>query len=631
MISKRNINRKKRLERKQKRMKYTVSVSIAVALLLVTTIGAGISSAATSPEQIPERTSVGSNGPAQIKEKDEIVYAALSAEGNAEAIYAVNHFELQTGGTVTDYGTYESVVNLTDSRDITQDGEAVTFSANKGNYYYQGNMKSTELPWRFNLSYSLDGQKMSPQEIAGKSGTLELKITSVQNSSTDPTFYENYMLQITVTLDTEKCTDIDAPGATVASAGADKAIAYTVLPGNDADFTLKADVTDFTMTGISVSAVPYSMSMEFPDIEGQLGELEQLPDVVAQLNEGAKELKSGTEKLKSGSAGLVDGSQSIEVGLAQLAGNAEQLTDASQQIDTALVQIASALQTGGEVDISQLAQLPQGLAELSNGLKAISGQIGTLKDGFAQAYGGLDAAMQGIKAAVSEEQIAALEAAVAGQEEEETANALIAQYRAAQTAKSVYDNVNAAFDGVNAALEQLPSSVETIAGMLDAVSAQAGSALEEMGGLEQLGMLTEGLTALSESYASFHSGLTGYLNGVRELASGYADFHAGLESFDGGVGELDDGVGAFSDGTEAMNNEMADLPDMIQEEIDKMKEEYMPSDFEPVSFTSPQNTDTDFVQFVLQSTGIEKQEEPEPTQNEEEPETFWDRLIALFQ
>ncbi len=80
-----------------------------------------------------------------------------------------------------------------------------------------------------------------------------------------------------------------------------------------------------------------------------------------------------------------------------------------------------------------------------------------------------------------------------------------------------------------------------------------------------------------------------------------------------------------------MNNGIADLPDMIQEEIDKMKEEYMPSDFDPVSFTSSRNTDTDFVQFVLQGAGIEKQEEPEPAQNEEEPETFWDRLIALFQ
>ena len=80
-----------------------------------------------------------------------------------------------------------------------------------------------------------------------------------------------------------------------------------------------------------------------------------------------------------------------------------------------------------------------------------------------------------------------------------------------------------------------------------------------------------------------------------------------------------------------MSGEIAGMPGMIQKEVDKMKEEYMPSDFDPVSFTSAQNTDTEFVQFVLQCGGIEKPGEPEPQETEEENETFWDRLAALFQ
>ena len=44
-------------------------------------------------------------------------------------------------------------------------------------------------------------------------------------------FYENYMLQISITLDMDKSSDIQAPDAVLANAGKNKVAAYTVLPG----------------------------------------------------------------------------------------------------------------------------------------------------------------------------------------------------------------------------------------------------------------------------------------------------------------------------------------------------------------------------------------------------------------
>ncbi|MBC5649491.1 YhgE/Pip domain-containing protein [Christensenella sp. NSJ-35] len=620
-------------ERKMK-ARHWIAACLAVCLIAAATIGlAAASGSAGQTEESPAKVEQGADGAAEIAGKDEVVYATLSANGGVRAIYTVNHFTLAKGGNVTDYGDYESVVNLSSSDSLTQEGNTVSFTANEENYYYQGNMKSTDLPWDFTIEYYLDGKKLEPEEIAGKSGSLEIKIISAKNDRMDPTFYDNYMLQITVTLDTDKCSNIDAPDGTPASAGKDKMIAYTVLPGKDADFALKADVTDFTMTGISISAVPYSMSMEFPAMEDQLDGLEQLPEAIDKLNEGVAELKNGTQQMTSGANSLVDGSDGIQDGLAQLSQNAGQIENASSQIGSALGQIASALDVEG-IDLSQVGQLPSGLEQLADGLRGASDGLSQLRSGFVTAYAALDGAIQGIPDAdISQQEIADLLAnSNLTDAQRGVVTRLTAQYQAAQTVKGTYAQVKAAFDAVDATADTLAGSIDTIADTLDTISAQVGGALSQMDGIEQLGELASGLRVLAENYTGFHDGLTAYLSGVTELSSGYHSFHTGLSSFSGGVGELNDGVGELMDGTNTMSGEVADMPGKIQEEIDKMKEEYMPSDFDPVSFTSPQNTDTEFVQFVLQCGGIEKpEEETEPQETGEENETFWDRLAALFQ
>ena len=45
--------------------------------------------------------------------KREVVYGKLSARGDVEQIYVVNHFHPQSKTTLTDYGNYENVIQLT--------------------------------------------------------------------------------------------------------------------------------------------------------------------------------------------------------------------------------------------------------------------------------------------------------------------------------------------------------------------------------------------------------------------------------------------------------------------------------------------------------------------------------------
>ncbi|MGI6153175.1 MAG: YhgE/Pip domain-containing protein [Christensenellaceae bacterium] len=569
---------------------------------------------------------------AGVKNKDEVVYARLLASGSVSSIYTVNHFSVDKAGKITDYGDYHSVVNLTNTQPIDLTGDVVSFDATEENYDYQGNMAATDLPWVFDFSYTLDGKSILPDELAGQSGNLELQISTRQNAAVDPTFYDNYMLQITVTLDTEKCSNIEAPDGTLASAGKNRVIAYTVLPGGDADFALTSDVQDFAMAGIDVSAMPYSMSMDFPDMDDSLSDLDQLPEAISELNDGVGDLEEGTAEMKSGADSLVTGSSGIKNGLDLLNGNSARLIEGSSKISDGLAQIAAGLSSGAldEIDLSQISALPEGLSRLADGLRGLTDGLTKLKDGFVPAHAALDSAIQ----AIPDIPQSTIDSLYAGIDPSlvPSLNEVVGAYASAQKVKGTYATVRGSFDAVGGAIDAATGSIGVMAGTLDETAEEIKTSLSKLDGLDKLKELVPGLIALSQEYSDFHSGLVGYANGIGTLASNYGAFHSGIASFSGGVSELNSGIGELYDGTGTLNDEIADLPDLIQQETDKMKDEYMPADFDPVSFTSSKNSSTEFVQFVLQSDSIEKpeiEEEPEQT-SEDQTQTFWDRLKALF-
>ena len=72
---------------------------------------------------------------------------------------------------------------------------------------------------------------------------------------------------------------------------------------------------------------------------------------------------------------------------------------------------------------------------------------------------------------------------------------------------------------------------------------------------------------------------------------------------------------------------------MDQQMVDQMNEamsDFLPSDFDLVSFTDPRNTGIELVQFVYLA---DAQAEPaaEPTEPEDDSGTsFWDRILDIF-
>ncbi len=590
--------------------------------------------APATPEKTEKAQASADPEEAEFDSREEVLYALAGNDGAVENIYSVNIIDVTSEGLLTDYGRFDSVKNLTNTNAITCDDGTVRVQAVPGRFFYQGNMIAKELPWDIVIKYTLDGKAVEAKALAGASGHLKIHIQTFKNKNITAPFYDNYMLQVTVTLDGGRCVNIVAKGATPANAGSDKLQNFTVLPGKNGDMIVEADVTDFEMTGISISAVPFSMELEMGDISQMTDGLDALASAIRQLSLGAAQLNDGAARLKSGAASLQSGAKDFGGGLYKLSNNSANLSGGSQQILDALQtmnQVLASADMDG-FDISALAALPEGLTELAGGLDGLSDGIGSLTEGLNQAIAAMDGAVAAIPAAsVGEADIGAL---MAANPDNAALGALITTYQAAQTVKGTYAAVAPAFYAVRDHLPELAQNAAAISEALKGIRAQLGASLENAGttgtSLEDaLNALKDGIAKLAQNYGSFHNGLVSYTDGVRSLAGGYGQLTGGIDSMAGGLASLSGGAGQLSDGLASLDDNAGRIPDEIETYINEQKAEYDTSDFKPVSFVSPQNKKVTSVQFVIQTAGIQKTvvkpPKPEPAE-----ENVWTRLKDLF-
>ena len=263
--------------------------------------------------------------------KEEVVYINLNADGSVKEIVVVNIFDLDKDGQIIDYGKYESLRNMTTTDKIGYSGETVTIDAKAGKLYYEGKLDSNVMPWNIAIHYYMDSKEYKASDIAGKSGDLKITIDITKNENCIGNFFEGYALQASVTLDTEKCSNIKADGATVANVGSNKQLTYTILPNKGADIEITAKATNFEMSAIAINGIKLNLAIDIDDAEIQ-SKIDEIIGAVKDLDEGAGELKDGAEELYDGTTLLKDKVGELYNGVGALSGGAAELYSGLTQI-----------------------------------------------------------------------------------------------------------------------------------------------------------------------------------------------------------------------------------------------------------------------------------------------------------
>jgi X-X-X-Leu-X-X-Gly heptad repeat protein len=296
-------------------MKKIISFVLAFVLLLASTIPA---SAADTPSA-----------------KEEVVYGLLGLDGSVNKLYVVNIFN---GGEITDYGNYSDIRNMTTSENISKTGDKITLNTNADKFYYQGTLENKELPWDISIKYHLDDKEISGKDLAGKSGRLKIIVSVKQNNKINSTFFDNYALQIALSLDNKLCSGIKTENATVAEAGSKKQLSYTVLPGNSMDITVTADVRDFQMEAITINGIRLSLGINV-DRNEFTGQISQLSDAIKGLDNGAGELSTGLNQLSVGMQKYIDGMKAFKDGIGQLSNGADKLNTGASALKNGLSEL----------------------------------------------------------------------------------------------------------------------------------------------------------------------------------------------------------------------------------------------------------------------------------------------------
>lgn len=610
-------------------------------------------------------------------DKEEVVYINLNNNGSVDKVYAVNIFDSKN---IVDYGNYSEVrnMNTNDVLDYKNGKIVVTNSSDK--LYYEGVLENTEIPWNIDISYYLDGKEVSAKQVSGAKGSLEIKISITNNEKCNNVFFENYALQGTVLLDTEKCTNIEAEGATIANVGSQKQLSYMILPNKGKEITIKANVKDFEMDSISLNGVKFNLDVDV-NTDELTDKVKELTDAIDEINSGATTLKDGTSTLNSGTGDLLSGVDSlnsgvdslnsgilkVKEGLEALNSKSSSLTGGSKKILDALNEINSALEkvNVSSENIEELvlasSQIKSGIDSLVSGATSLNSNIGySAYKGIMNSNGLNIDALQGSN--VSE--VTNLKNKI--QSLTEVKNSLIAEGVLENDSKVLaIENTISELTEVIGLLQKNSGAISGVEGYLNNVSTGTQELLtgattlqekygqfneaikslsEKLSGLgESMNTLSNAISQLTSQYKTFDTGVNEYTQGVATLLEGYSkivsgstDLKSGTETLKNGADSLNSGASSLyegttklSDGTGELNDKTSNLDGEINDEVDGMISELTGNLEQVVSFVSEKNTNVESVQFVIKTPAIEK-EEAEVIEEKTESLSIWQRFISLF-
>lgn len=492
---------------------------------------------------------------ANTNTKEEVIYGMLKGNGEVDEAYVVNIFD--GSGEIIDYGDYSTVKNMTSEEELVLNDDQITVNSQPDRLYYEGILKSNELPWNISIRYFMDGVEYSEEEIAGKSGALEIALDITENTKLDSFFFENYGLQATIILDTEKAKNILAEDATIANVGKNKQLTYTILPGKGANLLIEADVEDFEMEAIAINGIHLNLGLDFDmDDADLMDKVEELLSGVKQLDQGTESLKSGAGQLKEGSTELGSGAKKLADGTIDLDGGANTLQKGIEEINQAL-----------EILDSQSDSLIKGSAEFKDALEEIQNQLDNLAI-EADKIQELTTASSEIQKGIEQlnESLALLDQNV-GYE----------QYKGQAKAKGLdLDELQVGNQQALSSLNPLIEKMKGFAGKLqeipgmEAMGAELEEIIQELAGMEtvlegnqaalsgteeyldevsrSIQQIYQGSSELNKSYTQFDAAISELVDSLSELVGKLPELTDAIDLLVEKYGEFDQGVNLYTEG-----------------------------------------------------------------------------------
>ena len=289
---------------------------------------------------------------------DEAYYAMTDYYGNLTDGSVVKSYRTNGIATLTDYGDYDEIINLTDGTVPARNGGMTTFRLDEkalpGTFYFEGKTTKPfqQLPWTISMSYTLNGVPTKAEDLAGQAGVVEIRLDIVPNERASEYARNNYTLEAMAIFNQDDILSLEAPGAQVQLIGNLRAVLFLGLPGEECHYTIRVGSEDFSFGGMTFLMVPATLS--------QLAE-------IAKLSERKDDLEENYNKLSGSIDSLLDAMTAMTGSLNASANGLEQLNKAR-----------GIFSDGKGVIYSGTDALREDLSNLADVLEPVEGQIEAL-------------------------------------------------------------------------------------------------------------------------------------------------------------------------------------------------------------------------------------------------------------
>lgn len=494
-----------------------LSISLCVLLALGgiggTVYAVGVSADAGPADAAPVDSSAESAAPetgssydpdADRNVKDETVYVLAGADGSVQKIIVSDWIQNALGNdAIDDVTQLTGIENVKGNESYTMGGgNACVWNAKGNDIYYQGNLDK-ELPVSVAVSYTLDGQPITPAELAGKSGKVTIRFDYANNQyemvdigGKQEKIYVPFAMLTGLMLDNDVFSNVSITNGKIMNDGDRTVVVGLAFPGLQDSLGLDRDTLDLPdcveltadVEGFELeTTVTLAVNELFNDAASNVEGWDDLDGKLDELTDAMDQLIDGSSRLYDGLCTLLDSSKELVSGIDQLAAGAAQLKEG-----------AGGLSAGA-------AQLQSGAASLSQGLNTLAEKNDTLNSGAAQVF---------------------------------------------QTLLSTADSQLAA-----AGVQAPQLTAENYAQVLDRVIASAG----ESPAAQQIAALKSSL----DSYDSFYQGLQNYTAGVAQSAAGAGELNQGAASLKNGADSLSAGAEQLYDGILTMKGRSPALIDGV--------------------------------------------------------------------
>ena len=264
-------------------------------------------------------------------EKKESVYVEMDAEGNVTKTSVSDELKVSGSENITDYSNLSDIKNLSGDEKFTKSDDGKIVWENKGkNISYQGTTTEAT-PINVKVTYYLDGKKISPSDLAGKSGEVKIVYNYSNTAKTEDGQFVPFLALTGMVLD-DNFSNVKVDNGKVVSYDDSNIVIGYAAPGlkdhllntiynaedyiKDADIpeevTVTADVKDFSMNmtltvaSSDIGDMNLKDTLDLSDVQKQMDELQ---DGANDLVDGAKQLNDGTTKLKTGSKKINEGAK----------------------------------------------------------------------------------------------------------------------------------------------------------------------------------------------------------------------------------------------------------------------------------------------------------------------------------